>query len=59
MIIMFLNKSLHERGTHINEQMKARAKVTSQFTTNGPTSARKRVESTLKGGAHRYQYESS
>jgi hypothetical protein len=55
MIIEFLNKSLHEGDTHINEQMKAGAKEITQFTTNRPASARRWAESTLEGGKHRHQ----
>jgi hypothetical protein len=48
------SESPHESGAHIDEQMKANARVTYQITANESKSARRWAENLLESGEHRH-----
>jgi hypothetical protein len=48
------SESPHEGSTHIDEQMKANARVTYQITANESKSARRWAENLLESGEHRH-----
>jgi hypothetical protein len=48
------SESPHEGDAHVNEQMKADARVAYQVKVNESKSAQRRAENTAEGGEHRH-----